>query len=98
MSKEEEIITQQKDGRNTDHWTVDRRIPLALIFAIFMQTIGAVWWAASTSNRVDALEKRMNVAENLTERVVRLEVVLINVEKTLDRLNKTLDRISNRSD
>lgn len=84
------------DKNDEQHWTLDRRIPIALVFAIFMQTISAVWWASTTNNRVENLERRVDVAENLTERVVRLEVVLNNVDKTLVRLNRTIDKLSDK--
>ena len=44
------------------HWTVDRHIPIALIMTLLLQTAGVVWWAATLSSRVDALEKLVNAA------------------------------------
>lgn len=38
-----------------ESWHVGKEIPLAMIFAIFMQTIGAVWWAATLSTKLDDL-------------------------------------------
>lgn len=34
-------------------WKLDRHIPIAVIFAMLVQTGGAVWWAAGISGRVD---------------------------------------------
>ena len=34
------------------HWTLDRRVPVAIIFAILLQSAGAIWWAASIQGRV----------------------------------------------
>jgi hypothetical protein len=34
-------------------WHLDRRVPIALIVALAVQTSGIVWWAASLSGRVD---------------------------------------------
>jgi hypothetical protein len=34
-------------------WKLDRHIPIAVIFAMLVQTGGAVWWAAGISSRVD---------------------------------------------
>lgn len=33
-------------------WTVDRRIPLALVLTIMIQTSAGVWWASSISEKV----------------------------------------------
>jgi hypothetical protein len=30
-------------------WHLDKRVPIALIAAIVMQTMGAIWWAASVT-------------------------------------------------
>ena len=43
--------------------------PVALILGMLVQTGGVVWWAATTSSRVDALEKTQVTAE----RVARIE-------------------------
>jgi hypothetical protein len=34
-------------------WHLDRRVPIAIITALAVQTAGIVWWAASLSARVD---------------------------------------------
>jgi selenophosphate synthetase-related protein len=34
-------------------WHLDRRVPIALIVALAVQTSGIVWWAANLSARVD---------------------------------------------
>ena len=42
--------------RNDQSWHFDKRIPLAMIGAILIQTGGAFWWASSVNERVGALE------------------------------------------
>jgi hypothetical protein len=37
-------------------WHLDKRVPLALIFALFMQTIAAAWWASNTDSRLSVVE------------------------------------------
>lgn len=55
-------------------WSVDRHIPLALIFAIAVQTLGAFWWAAGVSFRINDLENRMSGSSQNGDRLTRLEV------------------------
>lgn len=38
-----------------ESWHVGKEIPLAMIFAIFMQTVGVVWWAATLAAKMDDL-------------------------------------------
>lgn len=42
---------RQADAR----WHVGREIPIALIVALFLQTGGWVWWAATQSAKLDTL-------------------------------------------
>ena len=39
--------------REHEPWHLDKRVPLALILALLVQTAGMVWWAATLSSRVD---------------------------------------------
>lgn len=40
-------------AEDTGAWHLDKRVPVALIFAIIIQTATAVWWMSDLSNRVD---------------------------------------------
>ena len=83
------------------HWTLDRRVPVAVIFALLAQTFGVIWWAAGITSRVETLELRgAQVSVNdariqLLERdmpVVRERIQ--NIDRTTDRIEKKLDKIS----
>lgn len=65
-------------------WHLDRRVPLALIGALALQTLGVAWWAASVSFRVDDHERRVVLLERsdstqvvqfaaITERLARID-------------------------
>lgn len=41
----------------SEAWHLDKRVPLALLFAIIMQTAGAAWVAGQIVNRVNFLER-----------------------------------------
>ncbi len=40
-------------------WHLDKKVPLAFIMTMFLQTIGIIWWAASLSTRVDHQERQI---------------------------------------
>lgn len=42
-----------------DRWHVGKEIPIALIFALFIQTAGWIWWAATQSAKLDTLTQLM---------------------------------------
>lgn len=39
-------------------WHLDKRVPVAIIIAILVQTGGMVWWASNLTARVSTLEER----------------------------------------
>jgi hypothetical protein len=65
-------------------WQLDRRVPLALIGALGLQTLGVAWWAASVTFRLDDHERRVVTLEHsdtaqllqftaITERLARID-------------------------
>lgn len=52
-------------------WHIDKRLPLALLFAIAVQTGTAIWWAATTSARISNVETSVQYA--ITQRLNRIE-------------------------
>ena len=86
-------------------WHLDKRVPVALIVALFMQTAGAVWWAASIQGRLDTLERdesRVEVAVAANEQAIRaLETGVARQEERLSeilRLVQAIDRGLSRAD
>lgn len=42
------------DRRARDKWHVGKEIPIAVLFAVLVQTAGGIWWAASLSAKIDS--------------------------------------------
>lgn len=40
-------------------WHLDKRVPVAIIFALLMQSLGGVWWASSLNERTAQIERRL---------------------------------------
>lgn len=74
-----------------NYWSIDKKVPVALMLAILLQTASAIWWAASVSSRIEYLEKIQSSSSTLVERVVRLEVMSEQNRTTLDRIDRKLD-------
>lgn len=96
---------QPNPGRrwSDNHWHLDKRVPIALILAIFAQTGGAVWWAASQSAALEGLQARVIRLESqndkrdaqmsaISERLARLEATADNQLRTLERIRDVLER------
>lgn len=84
------------DAPDTRHWSVDKRIPLALILTIVVQTVSVVWFASALWQQVQSQEARINAIEavKMDARLVRLEEALANVRPQLDRIETKLDRLT----
>ncbi|MEM9668817.1 MAG: hypothetical protein AAF950_07805 [Pseudomonadota bacterium] len=69
----------------------DRRISLAVIFAVFVQTAGALVWAGSASERLAMVENEIDQSRDVVERLARLEAELEAVRHQLDRIERKID-------
>lgn len=76
----------------TNGWHIDRRIPIALVLTILIQTGGAVWWLATLNSRVSNLEEKLGAVASQPERLVRVETQVEALTKTMDRIERKLDR------
>lgn len=75
-------------------WSIDRRIPLALLVALVVQTFGALMWAGRASERIDHIEQKAARVQDLAERAARLEVHVTQLQGTLARIETKLDRLT----
>lgn len=73
-----------------DHWHLDKRVPLAMIAALIMQTFAIAWWASATSERVTTLERRMDAAAPQADRLTRVEVKLETVQSGIDEIKQLI--------
>lgn len=71
------------DPNDPEHWHLDRRVPIALIITILIQSGSALWWAAGVSAKVDTLERQAMTNSNQVERIVRLETKMDAIFGTL---------------
>lgn len=69
--------------KGDNNWHFDKRVPIALMMTIFVQTAGAVWWAASISERVAVVERRVDASAPQAERIIRVEVLLQGLKDDL---------------
>jgi len=71
-------------------WHLDRRVPIALIVTILLQTGAAVWFAASLQGRVQVLERDIEREHVLN---ARQETAIRSIENGAARLDEKLDGI-----
>lgn len=78
-------------------WHLDRRVPVALLVAILVQTSGAFWWAASISERVGQLERDIRIVQlavpSQSEKVVKVETQVDLILRTLSDVQSDVKSI-----
>jgi hypothetical protein len=72
-------------------WRMERSITLGVIFALVMQTGGALIWAGGAGERLNRLEAEAELYESASERLARLEVQIQQAQDTLGRIERRLD-------
>jgi hypothetical protein len=70
---------------------IDRTITFGLIFAVLVQTAGALIWAGAAEARLASLEIVAAHDLPITERLVRLEEQMIGAQQSLNRIESRLD-------
>ncbi|MBN8968928.1 MAG: hypothetical protein J0G95_10760 [Rhizobiales bacterium] len=82
------------------NWTVDRKIPLAMIFAIAVQTGTFVWWMAGINERVNVLEKAsaaVTVAAPVqSDRLTRVESRVESAQRDLAEIKADVKSLIRR--
>jgi hypothetical protein len=80
------------DPDRDDGWHLDRKIPIAIILTILLQTAGIAWWASSLSERVNTLERRADAAAPQGDRITRLEVNFEMVKEGIIEIKRLIRR------
>jgi len=73
-------------------WHLDKKVPLALILAIMIQTGGALWWASAVSERVNFLEKQLTMFGPQEGRLTRVEVKIEAIQEGISDIKRLIQR------
>ena len=83
-------LTEQEDHERK-HWSLDKRVPLAVVIMLGLQFVAAVWWAANMTSTVQGHERRLAALEIIVQpldgRLARIEVLLEIIARRMDRPN-----------
>ena len=81
-------------------WHLDKKVPIALIITILVQTGGAIWWAATQESRLSSVamdivrvEKKIDMQADDPVRLARLEGFREDLARRLDRFEAKLDKL-----
>ena len=68
-----------------------KRMPVALIAALVVQTIGGLLWAGGAAARIATLEARVGEQQLVAERLARLEEQGVATRQAVERIERKLD-------
>ena len=70
---------------------IERKLTAGFILALAIQTGGALISAGAAAERIEALERRADLARPVGERLARLEAKLDAIDAQLDRIESRLE-------
>ena len=71
-------------------WHLEKRVPIALIVAMFVQSAGLVWWVSKLDSRVAAVETFAVDNKGLLTDSAVLKTRLDNIERSLLRIERAV--------
>lgn len=76
------------------HWTLDKRVPIALISTVVIQTFLAGWFVSALVQRLEEAEKKIEAVTPYSHRLTVLETKLESVTDLLREIRSDLRRAS----
>lgn len=77
-------------------WRIDKRVPLAVIVAMFLQIAGILVWATRLDARVDGVEKRQVGEAAFGEKLARIEERLENMKQDVGSIKRETEKLAER--
>jgi len=72
-------------------WRMERSVTLGVVFALVMQTGGALIWAGAAGERLNRLEADAELHGSTSERLARLEEQIGQARDALTRIERRLE-------
>lgn len=70
---------------------LERKLTIAVVFAVFLETAGVLLWAGAASERLKEVEMRVAQQAPLAERLARVEAHLQAQSAQLDRIESKME-------
>lgn len=83
---------------SSQSWQLDRRVPVAMILTLIIQTGTAIWFISNMNSRIDANTEAIRAMGNHSDRIILLESHIQFQTETMRRLEVKIDRLDQRLD
>ena len=74
------------------HWTLDKKVPIALIVVLAVQFFGGVWFMSKLDSRVATLEDNSRSTAPQADRLTRVEVKIEGIQSGVERIERLIRR------
>lgn len=89
-------MTEDCEKNQHRKWSIGREVPLATVAVLLAQTVGAIWWAASISAKVESVEK--SAASTVLIQAVTDSKQDTEARRSEDRIVVQLDKVNVKID
>lgn len=86
-------MTKRRSQESSEsRWHLDKRVPIALIVTIAIQTGSIIWWAASVTARLERLEEKAAIVAPQDSRLTKVEVQLEVVKEGIIEIKRLIQQ------
>ena len=86
------IVGAQQQDR--DHWHLDKKVPITIIFALLAQGAAGLWFVSKLESRIYALEsKELSQRDRDDRQDNAVRDAMAGVARQLERMDAKLDRL-----
>lgn len=80
----------EEDRKYEREWHLDKKVPIAVILTILLQTGAFVWWGARIDQRVEILERSDSARLPQADRLTRVEVKLEGLQEGITEIKRLI--------
>jgi hypothetical protein len=84
-----------EDRQYEREWHLDKKVPIAVILTIVMQSAAFIWFGARLDHRVEALERESVIRIPQADRLTRVEVKLEGVQEGIVEIKRLIQSRQN---
>jgi hypothetical protein len=90
------MMADDNQSTSDQHWHLDRRVPLAMLGGILLQTAVALWWASGLNTRVAQLEQQVTMISPASAvqggQIIRIQTQLEAITANILEIRNGLQR------
>jgi hypothetical protein len=78
------------------HWQIDRRVPMAFVLTMFLQTVGVVWWASGVHSELAGHRSAIASLQAKSDQIAVIQTDIRHMTKTLEKVVEKVEMALSR--